>query len=202
LNEENNEASSEDRKDKSRRPEERFSELGQQAGAVLGQLFAAAEQFGQQVSRESEAWSESGSSREPFVSAMRQASEEFRATANRAAENFSEAFDQATTSADDEKPESGDVADASEIKPGNVHRIGGGADRTTTGEVTRVESVAITEPAPGSTTGTTGDRAEQLAEIFRADPGLSELTTVEFEALKKLVEKQYRSVREYQGRVR
>ena len=190
-------------KDKTRRPEERFSELGQQAGAVLGQFFAAAEQFGQQVSKESQAWSESGSSHESFVSALRQASDEFRATAKRAAENFSSAFDQENTSADSEKPDySGGVGD-SEVKPGNVHRIGGGArstDRSASGSRSQYETVIPVSAATASRT--TNQRAEHLAEIFRADSGLASLTADEFDALKTLVEKQYRSVREFQGELR
>lgn len=193
-------------KDNTRRPEERFSELGQQAGAVLGQLFAAAEQFGQQVTKESEAWSENGSSREPFVSALRQASEEFRATANRAAENFSDAFKaesaSATSDNDSANTVDGETSEAvadREIKPGNVHKIGGGA-LNAEGRTSGGESVADVSTAE-SGSGGVDDRAEQLADIFRADDGLSDLTADQFDALKTLLEKQYRGIREFQGKL-
>jgi len=187
----------EEHKDKSGRPEERFSELGQRAGAVLGQLFAAAEQFGQQVSKESEAWSESGSSREPFVSALRQASEEFRATADRVAENFSDSVQQgqADAAVGDPQAEGSDGASDGEIKPGTVHKIGGGAvDSNWSASAGPVRSYGAGDE---SKSNGLNDRVEQLAEIFRADDGLAELTPEQFYALKATLDKQYRGLREF-----
>jgi len=187
--------------------EDKFTELGQQAGAVLGQLFAAAEQFGQNVSKESKAWSESQPSKEPFVTAMRQASEEFRATASRAAETLSDSFrntPENTMDPDEGAADSADV-DNGDIKPGNVRKIGGGSVES--GQQSTVYASSRQSPAEYQQQSfdrgahpAEHNRAEQLAEIFRSDQGLAGLAPGEFEALRLLMEKQYRSIREFQGK--
>lgn len=186
-------------KDEFNSTEDKFSELGQQAGAMLGQLFASAEQFGRQVSKESQAWSESRPSTEPFASALRQAGEEFRATANRAAEDLSDSFRNNPVDPSEDNETVVETSDADDIKPGNVRKIGGAArqsaQRSNADEVGRRSSAGNKQT---STDSIADHRSEQLAEMFRNDRGLSELTAGEFNALKTLLEKQYRDIREFQ----
>jgi hypothetical protein len=194
-------------KDDSGGADDRFAQLGQQAGAVLGQLFAAAEQFGQQVNRESQTWSESGR-HDPFVSALRQAGEEFRATANRAAENLSDSFRQSQDSPDAGTPETGaaDAAGAAGAK-GNVRKIGGGPLQSASVDSTSTANTA-TAPKDKSGTGAGNDadkqkhtqRVAQLAEVFATDDSLASLSADEFDALKELLGSQYRAIREFQNR--
>lgn len=218
--------------------DDRFSELGQQVGAVLGQVFAAAEQFGQQVTKDSQAWSESRgatepSSQEPLASAsaLWQAGEEFRATASRAAENLTQSLRDADAPAASYESDAGvpvaevqdaevqegklqeaDVREATvqeesentaqrDITPGNVRKIGGGG--AVEPDARSRASTSVDQPQAGLEEKRSEDRriarAEQLAEIFRNDASLSQLTQDDFDALKKLLENQYRSIREFQG---
>lgn len=180
--------------------DDRYAQLGQQAGAVLGQLFAAAEQFGQQVSKESQTWSESGRN-DPFISALRQAGEEFRATANRAAENLSDSFRQ-----QENKPDTGASDSGAAGTTGSVRKIGGGPLESSVVGNTSAASTA-TAPSDESVSGA-GDadkqkqtqRVAQLAEVFAADDGLAQLSADEFNALKTLLGRQYRAIREFQNR--
>lgn len=184
--------------------DDRYAQLGQQAGAVLGQLFAAAEQFGQQVSKESQAWSESGR-HDPFISALRQAGEEFRATANRAAENLSDSFRQQENNPDAGASDPGSAGTAGTT--GRVRKIGGGPLESTV--VGNTSAAASTAAAPNDESVTVaGDadqqkqtqRVAQLAEVFAADDGLAQLSADEFNALKTLLGRQYRAIREFQNR--
>ncbi len=183
-------------KDEFSSSEDKFSELGQQAGALLGQLLASAEQFGRHMSKESQAWSESQPSTESFASALRQAGDEFRETANRAAESMSDSLRSNPNNSNETMAETDDAAD---IKPGNVRKIGGaataGARRSNADETGEQPSAAGEAP---SMTSNAAHRAAQLAEMFRNDPGLSDLSADEFDALKTLLEKQYRDIREFQ----
>ena len=183
----------EKQKDEFNGTEDKFAELGQQAGVMLGQLFSAAEKFGHQVSKESQ----SQASQEPFVSALREAGEEFRATATRAAESLSGSFRHNSTDADDADES---VADADDVNPGNVRKIGGAAKESTRPMSERGSSG---RSSPGdeqvSANSVATDRARQLAEIFHSDHELSDLTSDEFDALKTLLEKHYRGIREFQG---
>ena len=184
-------------KDEFNGAEDKFSELGQQAGALLGQLFSAAEKFGHQVSKETQAWSQSRPTEEPFVSALREAGEEFRATANRAAEGLSDSFRNTEPSDSHEN-----VAESDDIRPGNARRIGGSANGGSAMDSKQPsnehDSSAIHEQVSADNVAI--QRAQQLAEIFRNDRGLSDLTTSEFGALKILLEKQYHAIRDFQGK--
>ena len=183
----------EKQKDEFNGTEDKFAELGQQAGVMLGQLFSAAEKFGHQVSKESQ----SQASQEPFVSALREAGEEFRATATRAAESLSGSFRHGSTDPDNADE---NVADADDVSPGNVRKIGGAARESTQPMSERGSSgrsSAGDEQVSANSVAT--DRARQLAEIFHSDHELSDLTSDEFDALKTLLEKHYRGIREFQG---
>ena len=92
------------------------------------------------------------------------------------------------------------MADADDVNPGNVRKIGGAARESTQPMSERGSSgrsSAGDEQVSANSVAT--DRARQLAEIFHSDHGLSDLTSGEFDALKTLLEKHYRGIREFQG---
>lgn len=185
---------------------DRFEEMGQQAGAVFGQLFNAAEQFGKQMTKETQAWSESQVSQEPFVSALRRAGEEFRTAAGQAAENLSNSVGNSQTSADSDEFEARTESQQKstsdgQSSTGSARKIGGGSVSSDS----QASSAASSSIDAGSRQNASESvmraeqRAAKLAEIYLDDSGLSELTDSEFEALRKLLEEQYHSLRAFQN---